>query len=280
MKLSGHSYGKARVRVMKILRNGAHHSLKELDVSVMLQGNFDASYTKGDNSLVVPTDTMKNTVNVLAHESLGTETEPFGVAVGAYFLKRYSQVETVQVRLVERSWERLSVQGRPHDHSFTGNSAAKPFAEISCSRQKTAIQSGISDLLILKTTQSGFEGYDVRDKFTTLPETKDRIFATQLRATWDYCSEPAAYSQANARILDAMLEVFASTYSPSVQTTLFQMGEAALKAAPEISKIALSMPNKHCLLINLTPFSLKNDNKLFVPTDEPHGLIEGVVTRE
>jgi urate oxidase len=280
MKLLHHHYGKARVRVMKVAREGSQHSLKELDVSVMLRGDFDASYTKSDNSLVVPTDTMKNTVNILAKEKLGAENELFGIDLCGHFLKKYSQVENVQVRLTERCWQRMNIQGRPHAHSFTEKSPAKPFAEVNATRKETTVQSGIDDLLILKTTESGFEGYDKSDKYTTLPETKDRVFATQLRATWFYGRQPSGYSQTNAQILDSMLEVFAATYSPSVQVTLFQMGEAALKAAPEISKITLAMPNKHCLLINLSPFGLENRNELFVPTDEPHGQIEGTISRD
>jgi len=73
--------------------------------------------------------------------------------------------------------------------------------------------------------------------------------------------------------------VFAKNFSPSVQVTLFQMGERALKVAPEISQVHIAMPNKHCLLINLKPFGLENKNELFVPTDEPHGQIEGTVAR-
>jgi urate oxidase len=280
MKLVHHNYGKARVRVMKVTRDAERHALKELEVSVMLQGRFDASYTRADNSLVVPTDTMKNTVNILAKEKLGAETEPFGILLARHFLDKYSHVESAQVRLSERRWQRIAVQGKPHNHSFTENSPAKPFAEITATRGETTVQSGISDLLILKTTQSGFEGYDTKDKFTTLPETNDRIFATQLRATWLHATPPASYTETNAKILDAMLEVFATTYSPSVQTTLFQMGEAALAAAPGVSKINLAMPNKHCLLINLAPFGLQNRNELFLPTDEPHGQIEGTVARD
>src|ERR1700677_4233775 len=117
MKLLHHHYGKARIRVMKVARGDERHSLKELDVSVMLQGDFDASYTKADNSLVVPTDTMKNTVNVLARKKLGAETEAFGLVVARHFLEKYPQVEKVTVRLSERCWERISVQGRPHAHS-------------------------------------------------------------------------------------------------------------------------------------------------------------------
>lgn len=280
MKLQHHHYGKARVRVMKITRAGEKHSLKELDIAVMLQGDFEKSYTKADNSLVIPTDTMKNTVNVLAKEKLGAEAEVFGIVVAQHFLKKYAQVERAQVRLVEHGWERIPVHGKPHDHSFTERSPARPFAEVTCSRTETAVQSGVENLLILKTTQSGFEGYDTRDKFTTLPETKDRIFATQLRALWSYALQPSSYARTNEHILDAMLAVFASTYSPSVQTTLYQMGEAALKAAAEISKITLAMPNKHCLLVNLSPFGLENPNELFVPTDEPHGQIEGTIARD
>jgi urate oxidase len=246
----------------------------------MLQGQFEASYTEADNTLVVPTDTMKNIVNILAKERLGAESEPFGVVVGAHFLETYPQIERVQVCLSEGCWERIPVKGRPHAHSFIEKGPAKPFAEVTCSRTATTIHSGISDLLILKTTQSGFEGYDTKDACTTLLETKDRIFATQLRATWCYAGQPASYLQTNGVILDSMLEVFASTYSPSVQATLFQMGEAALKAAPEISKITLAMPNKHCLLIDLAPFGLENQNELFRPTDDPHGQIEGTISRE
>jgi urate oxidase len=280
MKLVHHQYGKARVRVMKVARGEECHSLKELDISIMLQGNFDASYTKADNKLVVPTDTMKNTVNILAREKLGDETERFGITLGRHFIDKYPQVETAEVRLTERCWERIAVRGEPHAHGFNEKGPAKPFAEVTCTRKSTIVQSGIKDLMILKTTESGFEGYDLKDKFTTLPETKDRIFATQLRANWLYSAQPVSYSEANARILDAMLTVFADTYSPSVQVTLFQMGEAALKAVPEISKVSLVMPNKHCLLVNLAPFGLDNRNELFVPTDEPHGQIEGTVARD
>jgi urate oxidase len=149
---------------------------------------------------------------------------------------------------------------------------------VACARSESNVESGIEDLLILKTAGSGFEGY-AQDKFTTLTPTKDRIMATKLRATWAYAKRPAKYSAANDNILEAMLAVFAVNYSPSVQTTLFQMGEAALAAALEISKVTLVMPNKHCLLVNLAPFGLDNPNEIFVPTDEPHGQIEGTVSR-
>jgi len=278
MKLIQHHYGKARVRVLKVFRNGPRHAVKELEVQVMLHGGFDASFMKADNRLVVTTDSMKNTVNVFAKKLLGAETEEFGLALGEHFLKTYRHVSRIEVSLTEHCWARILVGGKPHAHSFSEKGAARPFVKIACTRKGHLVESGIKDLLILKTTASGFENF-LRDEFTTLPETNDRILATKMEAVWTYRRKPGNYSGTNGRILEAMLAVFAKNYSPSVQATLFQMGEAALKAAPEISKVHIAMPNKHCLLINLKPFGLQNKNELFVPTDEPHGQIEGTVAR-
>lgn len=278
MKLIDHSYGKARVRVLKVLRDGSTHSLKELEVQVMLHGDFDASYTRADNSLVVATDSMRNTVNVFAKEQLGAENEIFGKALAGHFLRTYVQVDRVEINLAEHAWQRLTIAGQPHPHSFTERGGGTPLAQIIATHEGTQVISGIKNLFILKSTGSGFESF-LRDQFTTLPETKDRIFATRLKALWTFTREPGSYTQTNRAILEAMLEPFAQNYSPSVQATLYQMGAAALAVAPEISKIHIVMPNKHCLLLNLAPFGLENENELFVPTDEPHGQIEGIIER-
>lgn len=278
-KVVSHRYGKARVRVMKILREDAVHTLKEIEVCALLQGDFVTSYTSGDNSKVVATDTIKNTINVLAKEHLGREMERFAIVLGQHFLARYEQVTQTEIEIAERRWERLQIDGRPHPHSFAAGSEARTFARVVCQRDSTAlVQSGIRDLVILKSTGSGFEGYP-RDEFTTLPETADRILATSFSATWTFAAEPQSFAATNESALAAMLKVFANNYSPSAQTTLFQMGEAALAACPEIVRLDLAMPNKHCLLINLAPFGLTNENEVFVPTDEPHGQIEVSVAR-
>jgi urate oxidase len=278
MKLVHHHYGKAKVRVMKVSRSGAEHSLKELEISVMLHGDFEASYTRADNKLVVPTDTMKNTVYILAKQSLAGENEEFGETLGRHFLQTYGQINEAEIHLSERVWDRMLFAGQGHSHSFLQNNPARPFAHVVCTRSGAQVESGIEDLLLLKTTGSGFAGF-VQDKYTTLPETAERILATKLKAAWTYEKKPASYAQTHRRVLDAMLMVFATNYSPSVQVTLFQMGEAGLKAAVELSRITLAMPNKHCLLANLAPFGLENRNELFIPTDEPHGQIEGTVSR-
>ena len=278
-KLVSHRYGKARVRVLKTLRSGDRQSIKEVDVAAMLEGEFESSYTKGDNTKVVPTDTIKNTINILAKEQLGDEIELFAIALGKHFLERYKQIRSASIDINERDWRRMEIDGKAHPHSFTAGSDAKMFTRVVCGRDSNTVESGIRDFVILKSTGSGFENYP-KDEFTTLPETADRILATAFSATWVFAKSPSSYREKNEKILSAMLKVFANNYSPSAQTTLFQMGEAALAACPEISHVDLAMPNKHYLLIDLTPFGLKNQNEVFTPTDTPHGQIEATVSRE
>ncbi len=279
MKLESHLYGKARVRVLKILRAQDRQSIKEIDVAAMLGGDFESSYTAGDNSKVVATDTIKNTINALAKQHLGEEIEPFALKLGEHFLQRYKQVRSAKIDISERDWRRMEVNGKPHPHSFVASGDAKRFTRVVAKRDSRTIASGIRDFIILKSTGSGFEKYP-KDEFTTLPETADRILATALSATWAFAKNPTSYRDNNDKIISAMLKIFAEEYSPSAQTTLFQMGTAALEICSEISRIELAMPNKHYLAVNLSPFGLENRNEIFTPTDEPHGQIEAVVTRD
>jgi urate oxidase len=281
MNLVSQNYGKQRVRVLKVMRDSPRHEVKELEVGVRLEGDFASSYAAADNGKVVPTDTMKNTVHVLAHRHLGPQTEPFALLLARHFMDEYPQVARATVDAGETRWSRMTVDGGPHDHAFVGQ-AGRPVARVAAPRAgPPEIESGIEELLIMKSTGSGFEGYP-KDAYTTLPETKDRILATKLSARWRWGSAPAGdfdWNAANALILEAMLRVFAANYSPSVQATLFEMAGAAFSACPGISRVYLAMPNKHYLPLNLKPFGLENRNASFLPTDEPHGQIEAVVDR-
>ncbi len=281
MKLVAQNYGKQRVRVMKVLRDAPRHEVKEVGFGVRLEGDFETSYTAGDNAKVVPTDTMKNTVHALAHQHLGRQTEPFALQLARHFLQDYSQISRVTIEATERRWSRLDVSGRPHDHTFLAEGGSPVVRVIAARGGATEIESGIEDLLVLKSTGSGFKDYP-KCAYTTLPETTDRILATNMRATWRWSTPPAAdfdCNATNAAILDAMLGVFAQNYSPSVQTTLYEMAGAALARCPQISSVTLTMPNKHYLPANLKPFGLDGTGVSFVPTDEPHGQIEATVAR-
>jgi urate oxidase len=278
MNLVSHSYGKQRVRLLKVLRNTARHEVKELEVGVRLEGDFASSYTDGDNGKVVPTDTMKNTVQALAHRHLGRETEPFALLLAEHFVDLYPAVERAIIETSERRWTRLTVDGEPHDHAFLGD-AIRPVTRVVAARGSAPeIESGVDDLAVLKSTGSGFAGFP-RDEYTTLPETADRILATRIRARWRWGAQPADWNAANAAVLAALLRAFAAEYSPAVQTTLYQMAGAALAACPEIATVNLILPNQHYLPANLQPFGLDATGVSFVPTDEPHGQIEATVAR-
>src|ERR1700759_4261241 len=108
-KLIGHRYGKARVRVLKVLREGKTHNLKDLEVKVLLQGDFESSYTSGDNTKVIATDSIKNTVNFLAKQKLGHDIERFAIALSEHFLGRYPQVANTIIEIAERCWQRMAL---------------------------------------------------------------------------------------------------------------------------------------------------------------------------
>lgn len=278
MALVRNSYGKGRVRVMRIHRDGERHEVRETSVLAMLEGGFARAYTDADNKMVVATDTVKNTVNIVAREHLAADTEPFAQAIAQRFLDRYAQVERATVTAEVTKWLRLEVQGRPHEHSFVLDSNGKPFARVSATRDGVKVESGIKGFTFMKSTASGWSDF-YQDDYTTLPDTRDRMCATAMDAAWAWSAAPADYSAASATVLRTMLDVFASTYSESVQDSLYRMGEAALAAVPEVESISMACPNKHYLLINLAPFGLENRNQVFVPTDEPHGQIECTVAR-
>ena len=275
-------YGKANVRVVRVQRAEQRHEVREARVTVTLDGDFARAYTAADNSAVVPTDTMKNLVNVLALEHLEAANEPFALAIAQCFLDRYEQVAETQVEIDETVWSRMRIDGRPHEHSFVRSESGTPFARVTATRSAREICAGVRDLAIMKTTGSGFVDY-LQDEYTTLPPTSDRILATRLGATWRFAGAvhagTADFGAVAEAIRSTLLRVFAASYSHSVQDSLYRMGEAALAAAPDITEITLAMPNVHYLEIDLSGFGHDAQGRLFLPTDEPNGQIEATLRR-
>lgn len=278
-RLAWNGYGKAAVRLVKVARTASRHELSDLTVEVQLQGEFAATHACGDNSAVLPTDTMKNTVYALASTTPVDPPESFGLILARHFLGTCPAAARAVVRLEAHGWDRVNVGAAPHDHTFRRASAERRIAEVSAERGTDSVSAGIEALALLKTTGSGFEGF-LRDQYTSLRETADRILATEVSARWRYDRHPADWSAAWVATRNALLETFAGTHSRSVQETLFAMGAAALAACQEIAEIRLILPNQHHLPVDLSAFGLRNANEVFVATREPYGRIEGVVVRE
>ncbi|MEP6729848.1 MAG: factor-independent urate hydroxylase [bacterium] len=277
--LASNSYGKSAVRLLKLERSGAHHGIRELSVDIALTGAFAAAHTDGDNSLVLPTDTMKNTVYAKAREGTLGAPEEFGVVLATHFLDASAAAQTATVTVTEHGWRRLDVDGVQHHHAFERKSSELRIARVSLERGGVAsIVAGIDDLLILKSGQSAFSGYP-RDKYTTLRETEDRILATSISTQWRYSAKTTGFDARFHDVRRALLETFADHESKSVQHTLYAMGEAVLKQCEDVEEISITMPNKHHLLVDLAPIGLDNPNEIFVPTSEPFGLIEATLRR-
>ena len=278
MPLIQNSYGKGRVRVMRVHRHGEYNEVRDLSVKTILDGDFAASYTAGDNRTVIATDTIKNISYIVARETLQACAEIYAQAIADRFLSRYPQVSAVRVSISETKWRRATFDGTEHPHAFTLDGNGKPSVELVATRDGSVVTSGIAGYTFLKSTASGWVDY-VMDDYTTLAPTSDRIAATAMDAHWVWREAPGDYEAANAHILATMLKVFATSYSHGVQDSLYRMGEAALEAVPELASIRMACPNKHYIPMNLDKFGMSADNMVFIATDEPHGQIECEVGR-
>jgi len=274
--LAWNRYGKSQVRLVKLRRSREPHEIVDLTIDVQLEGAFDAVYVDGDNAACLATDTMKNTVYALARQDPIVSVESFGLRLAEHFIGT-PHVARVRLSAVEHRWDRLTVNGQPHPHAFVQPGGEQWTAVVTCDRDRREVVSGLTNLVVLKTTDSAFAGFP-RDAFTTLPETTDRILATSVTASWRYASASADFFVRD-RIRTTLIETFAAHDSRSVQHTLYAMGEAALAACGEIVEITLSLPNRHHLLVDLKPFGLDNPNEIFVATDQPYGVIEATMRR-
>ena len=280
IELAENRYGKSRVRLMKVTRSPKGNELREWTVQVLLTGDFDTVHYEGDNSKILPTDTMKNTVYSVARKSSAISMEDFAKELIDFLLGRNPQVSSVSVTVEGTMWKRLTVDGKPHPTSFMRGSGEVQTTTVSRGRADGfSIQSGLKNLIVMKTADSGFEGY-IMDDLTTLKETSDRLFCTALTAEWRYTVQTLAFDAMRTALREAMLKTFANHKSKSVQETLYAMGRSALERVAEADQIDLVMPNKHCLLVDLSRFGQDNPNEIFVPTDEPAGHIEARVRRK
>jgi urate oxidase len=277
-KLSDSGYGKARVRLAHVVRGRERHDFKDLTLWIRFRGDYARAYIAGDNTNTLPTDTMKNTVYALAKQHPPQQTEIFGLTLGEHFLANNRDLEEVRIRIAERPWTRMEVGAKKHPHAFLPASEIRT-AELTCSRNEVRIRAGIRNFALLKTQGSAFEGF-LRDKYTTLPDTRDRVLSAVLKASWLYDDARADFDATWRGVRDALTSVFAAHESRSAQHTIYAMGEEVLRQFPGIREITIAWANKHNLLVDLSPFGLENRDEVFLPVDEPHGLIEATIARK
>ncbi len=272
VRLAWNGYGKAAVRLVKVERTTPRHELHDLTIDVQLQGSFEAAHAQGDNRQVLPTDTMKNTVYALARQGPVAPPEAFAERLARRFLDACPAARRAVVAISMQGWQRAGA-------AFVRGTAERRLVTVTLDEEGARLECGLDGLGLLKTSDSAFSRF-LRDEFTTLRETDDRILATDVEARWTYSRPPADYDGAWRAARTALVETFAQHRSASVQHTLFAMGEGVLSGCAEIGEIRLILPNRHHLLVDLTPFGLDNPNEIFVATAEPYGRIEAVISRD
>jgi urate oxidase len=281
--LGPNQYGKAENRVVRIYRDGARHEIRDVNVSTSLRGEFSDAHLVGDQSRVLPTDTQKNTVYAYAKEKGLGQIEDYALGLARHFVDDVEPVQGARVEIDEYAWDRIEVDGRPHDHSFVRRGQETRTAIVTVdgkdAAQRAWVVSGLKDLVVLKSTGSEFHGFLI-DPYTTLRETTDRVMATSLVARWRYVGTDVDWDASYASIRSLLLTRFAQVHSLALQQTLWEMGKAVLEEHDRVAEIRLSAPNKHHFVVDLAPFGLDNPNEVFHADDRPYGLIQTTVLRD
>ena len=280
-ELGANRYGKSRIRLVTVRRHPDRHDLRDLTVDVALEGDFTAAHVDGDNTNLVATDTMKNTVYAFARDRLPGPAEAFGLELARHFAAE-PQVDRALVTLRELAWRRIPLGAGEAPDAFIRSGEFTRVAIVAATKTGASVEAGIEDVTVMKTTRSAFRGFE-RDRYTTLAETDDRLMATKITALWGY-GETAAeagfdFDSAFERARSTLLTVLAEHFSPSVQTSIWIMATAMLEAEPSIDWVRMVLPNLHHWTVNLEPFGLDNPGIVFVSTTEPHGLIDATVRR-
>jgi urate oxidase len=278
--LGPNRYGKAECRVVRIVRDTPRHEIRDLTVSTALRGDFAAAHVAGDQSQVLPTDTQKNTAFAYAKQHGISSPEDYALALARRLLEATPAATGATIRVDEHAWDRIPVDGAGHDHAFVRRGGEVRTTEVDLTAEVARVVSGLTDLVVLKSTGSEFKGF-LADDYTTLPEADDRILATSLTATWRYADGAEVdWNATYDAVRTLLLSTFATTYSRALQETLYAMGRAVLEAHGEIEEISFAAPNKHHFLVDLEPFGLDNPGEVFIAADRPYGLIEATVVRE
>jgi len=302
--LSWARYGKDKIRVFRIVRNGEWQDVVEYNICALLEGAIETSYTQADNSVVVATDSVKNTVNVLAKTSPHVlDPALFALHIGTHFVTKYPHISKSVVTVEKLKWSRISVDGKDHKHSFVRDGAEVEVvkAEVDASegkdKVKATLSAGLRDLLVLKSSGSAFENF-FKDEFTTLVPVSDRILSTAIDYEYTIVlpKEPltidglaevgkkAKFSEVAASARKITLDLFATDESASVQATLYKMGQKIIGDNDTVGSVRYSLPNKHYIPVNLSFMKLENVTppekaEVFTPVESPSGLIIATVTR-
>ncbi|MEK6720425.1 MAG: factor-independent urate hydroxylase [Chloroflexota bacterium] len=277
IELGANRYGKGGIHIVRVDRSREPHVVRDVYVGVALEGDFGAAHREGDNALVVPTDTMKNTSFALAKDHLDGAIEAYAIALSGHFLQ-FPQVARATATVREVAWQPLTTSAGPSDHGMVRDTSMTRTTVVVSDRDGARVRSGVEDVALMKTTKSGFSGFP-RDRFTTLPEVDDRMMVSKVTASWAYGKGAGDWDGLHRQAFSTLVDSFCDHFSPSLQNSIWIMGKAILERVAEVDEITMSWPNLHHWIVDLSPFGMDNDKVIYHATSEPYGMIEATVRR-
>ena len=278
VRLAENSYGESHVRLLRLARQEGRHDIKDLTLTIQFEGDFEAAHARGDNRKIVPGDTVRNTIYALARQHSMETAEDFALHLIDHFLTYNPQVSRVHIESAENVWARLPRGGKPHPSAFTPAGDERRNASLTATREATSIRAGVEGLAVMKTSDAAFDNF-LRDPYTTLPTETNRILSTVIKADWLYANEEVEFAPVWHGVRQMLLETFAEHKSKSLQHTLYAMGEAVLNSFDNVLEIQLSSPEKHFNLVDLAPLGMDNPGTVFLPLEEPCGVVQATLKK-
>eukprot|EP00039_Didymoeca_costata_P031564 m.35341 g.35341 ORF g.35341 m.35341 type:complete len:308 (+) comp8873_c0_seq2:192-1115(+) len=287
------TYGKQSVPVFKIRKHGTNHSITDMQIQILLEGDVEDSWLTGDNHQILPTETQKNTCYVMALKNNFDCLEDYGNALAHDILDRYSHIKRIRLEMTERTWHRVMVGGKPHNHAFvTSGDPIFKSCKMDVAKHMTKITSGICNIKLMKTAMSGFDGF-IQDKYGNLKpvgpgsEAPERIMCTDMVAEWTFSGVPAkGYRKTNEEIVSTLTDTFAGppdkgVFSKSLQETAYKMATAVLDKFVSVNEVFLATPNVHFYTypMEFSSGKIDNPNIVFQATDCQKNASGRIVTR-
>ncbi len=241
-----HYYGKGDVIVYRLNRDGrtrpGQSPVFGATVTLLLYGDaFWPTYTAGDNTGLIATDSMKNFIQRETLDFDGSDLEGLCRFLGEKFMARYPQVEGLQLSAEEIPYARLG-----DSVAFTPAGPERATARIEMQRSGLVeAVSGWRGFKSLRLAGSTFYGF-VRDEYTTLPDLHDRPLHMWLDLEWTYGVPANAFTdgRVTAQVRDIVLNLFKTVESGSIQQVIYLIGARVLADVPAIAAVDLEANNR------------------------------------
>lgn len=276
--LSSHSYGASHIRLLRITRRGDRHDLRDLVIGVDVEGEVEDAFVKGDNELLLPADSLRNTVHAITRDESLADIEQIGLALAANFMEHQPQFTRVRITLSEQPWTRLPVNGRAQGQAFTTANSERRTATVTSNGSQVSVVAGLEDFTMMKTAGAAFEGY-LADQYTTLAATPERVLSVATEARWTYLHEEVAYAPTWQGVRQLLVEAFVKQHSHSAEHTAHAMADVVLSSYADIGDVTVRLRQRSLPLVELAAFGLDNPRVLFRPEEAPELTAEVTLSR-